>query len=550
MYKKLFIIGIITATILVYFTLSDTTRAATSLSDCGIITQSNETFILTRDISSADTCLTVTANNVVIDLNGFTITYGSGGVTQMYGVRSGWGYGNIRVTNGTIRQSQAAGSFSHAVYFSSGSNDEVDHLTLEVYTDSSAAIQTWWGTGHHVHDNTITSHVETIQDRHQNQGYDIQLWEGASFDVHDNTIVGGPQGGIFYYHSDNTKVYNNDISQGGQAVGYSNDFCIGASGGNSEVYNNNCHPIQGRGIHLSGNGSKAYGNTINVIEPANNAEYGGCQAGGTYGIQIEYPATNLEVYNNTVIARADACAAQGFRATQISEGNNCRVYNNTFTAIRVGTGVGAANALSFADVTGGLIIQANTLSADTANFYVDWDGASNVLLDGNTLVKGSNPSTYYTISFGNGGTHPSLGNIIRDSIYQNGADDSSYRVRPAAYEYLVQWSLQLNAKSANGATIPSVNVGIYDQVGATAYSGVTDSDGKLSVPLTEYRRYNQSGTNYLQQLAAHSITVTKTSYEPKTLSVTADQSKTTEIVLSGSTADSVPPAGVTNLLAQ
>lgn len=525
------------------------TQAATSLSDCGTLTQSGETYTLTRDLTSADTCLTVTANNVVIDLNGFTITYGSGGAANVYGVRSGWGYGNIRVTNGTIRQSQSAGSFAHAIYASSGSNDEYDHLTLEVYSDSSAAIVTLWGTGHHVHHNSITSHVETIQDRHQNQGYDIQLWNGGSFDVHDNTIVGGAQGGIFYYHSDNTRVYNNDISQGGQAIGYSNDFCIGASGGNSEVYGNNCHPVQGRGIHLSGDASKAYGNTINVIELANNAEYGGCQAGGTYGIQIEYPATNLEVYNNTVLARADACDAQAFRATEISEGNNCRAYNNTFTAQRIGSAVGRANAVSLADVSGGLTIDGNALTGDSSNFSVDWDGASNVVVSGNTVAKGSNPSSYYTVDFGNGGTHPSLGNIWRDSTYQNGADDTVYRVRTAAFEYFVQWTLTVTVRDQFGSAIPQANVGAYDSQDATVFSGVTDGNGVITIPLSEYRRYNQSGVNYVQSLTPHSITVTKTSYDPKTVSVTMDHAQSVDVQLVGGHADTVPPNAVNDLAA-
>jgi len=547
--KYIFILGIAAISLSVYIAASGTSEAASSLSVCGTLTVSNETYTLTADLASSGTCLVVAADNVVIDLNGFTVTYGSGGAAQAYGVQIGSGHSNLRVTNGSIRQSPSAGSFAHAVYASSGSNDEFDHLNLEVYSDSSAAIQTWWGTGHHIHDNSITSHVATIQDRHQNQGYDIQLWNGGSFDVHDNTIVGGAQGGIFYYHSDNTRVYNNDISQGGQAIGYSNDFCIGASGGNSEVYGNTCHPVQGRGIHLSGIASKAYNNTINVIELENNAEYGGCQAGGTYGIQIEYPATNLEIYNNTVLARADACDAQAFRATQISEGDNCRVYGNNFSAQRVGSGIGRANAISAADVSGGLTVDSNTLTGDSSDFSADWDGASNIVFSANTVARGQNPSSYYTIDFANGGTHPSLGNVWRDAVYQNGADDTIYRVRSAAFEYTVQWTLAVTVRDQSGTAISQASVGAFDSQGTTVFSGQTDGNGMIAIPLNEYRRYNQSGVNYVQTLTPHSITVTKQSYDPMTVSVTMDHAQSLEMRLTGGLPDSDAPNQVSDLSA-
>jgi parallel beta-helix repeat protein len=466
----------------------------------------------------------------------------------MYGVRTGWANNGLRVTNGTIRQSQTAGSFSHAIYVSSGSYDQFDNLTLEVYTDSSAPLVALYGTGHQVHHNSVISHVQTIQDRHQNQGYSIQLWDGGSNDVHDNTIVGGPQGGIFFYHSNNTRVYDNDISQGGQSIGYSNDFCIGGSGDNAEVFRNNCHPVQGRGMHIGGNGAKAYDNTINVIELPNNAEYGGCQAGGTYGIQIEHPATNLQIYNNTVIARADACAAQAFRASGLYASNGNRVYSNSFTAQRVGAGTGVANAVSLASVDTGLTIESNTLSGDSANFHVDWEGSNGTLLKNNVIVKGSNPSSIYaTVNFGNGSSFSSLGNILQDSTYQNGADDASYRVRTAGFEYTVQWTLSITSTDTHGTAVGNASVTITDSTGATAFTGTTNASGVTSAVLREYRRYNQSGTNYVQSFNPYTVTVSKAGYGTSVSSVTVDQAKSISPQLTG---DATPPAGVTDLRAQ
>ncbi len=529
-------------------TLALQSQAATTLSACGTLSQANETYILAQDVTASGTCFTVTAGNVTLDLNGHTITYGTGGAAQVYGVQIGSSNDNLRVTNGAIRQSPSAGSFSHAIYASSGSNDRFDHLTLEVYTDSSAAIVTWWGLGHQIDYNSITSHVQTIQNRHQNQGYSIQLWNGGSFDVHHNTLVGGPQGGIYYYHSDNTRVYSNDIRHGGQSIGYSNNFCIGASGANSEVYDNTCHPVQGRGIHLSGNNSTVRNNTFDVIELANNAEYGGCQIGGTYGIQIENPATNLQVLNNTVIARADACAAQAFRASGLGAGNNCRVSGNTFTAVRQGAGTGVANSVSVDSIAAGLTIESNTLTADSAVFHVDWDGATGVRLQGNTMVKGNNPSaTYALVNFGNGGAYPSLGHILQDSTYGNGADDASYRVRAAAFEYFVQWTLNVTATDGHGTTLRDATVTITDSTGVTVYTGSTSAAGTAAAVLREYRRYNQSGVNYVQSYNPYTVTVSKGGYGSSVSTVTVDKVANLTAQLTG---DATPPAAVTDLHVQ
>ena len=54
------------------------------------------------------------------------------------------------------------------------------------------------------------------------------------------------------------------------------------------VSNNNCHPTSGRGFHINSSHVTISDNTINVIELPQDAEYGGCEGDGTYGVQVEF----------------------------------------------------------------------------------------------------------------------------------------------------------------------------------------------------------------------------------------------------------------------
>ena len=82
--------------------VSPTVFASTSVSACGALNSDGETYILTQNINSAGTCITIGADNLILDGDSFTITYGQS--ASGYGVDNSAGYDNITIKNLKITQ--------------------------------------------------------------------------------------------------------------------------------------------------------------------------------------------------------------------------------------------------------------------------------------------------------------------------------------------------------------------------------------------------------------------------------------------------------------
>ena len=128
------IVAMLVALSLAYASLAAAQPA--SVSGCGSL--GSGSYILINDISGSVTCLTLTGNNITIDLDGFTITgtgTGAGsGITDGGTARS-----NIVIRNGTIR------NFLFGIKLTSSSNIQIDRMRavsngasgIEVGNDSS-----------------------------------------------------------------------------------------------------------------------------------------------------------------------------------------------------------------------------------------------------------------------------------------------------------------------------------------------------------------------------------------------------------------------------
>lgn len=219
----------------------------------------------------------------------------------------------------------------------------------------------------------LTSNSITVSYRDDKLGAIIKA-QAYEYDdiICNNVLSNGPQNGIVLSHG---IVAGNTISLKGR---YSNNFAIEANSGSS-VHDNTITSGTGeygcRGIQVNGNSSGVttlvYNNTVTVQEQRNNQEYGtyvpnayGWQVNGTYGIQIEQ-GYDAEVYNNNITAIADVSPAVALRITSqnTDERTNVYVHDNTFTAIRTGSGeMILASCISSSAVAppGGLTIEDNT----------------------------------------------------------------------------------------------------------------------------------------------------------------------------------------------
>ncbi len=415
----------------------------TQLTACQDITTSGA-YYLANDVSSAGTCFGIDANNITLNLNGHTITYGTGGgnspTPAIEGHDSWWtgtpnytgstyvgtAHGGLEVYGGTIVQSPNAAPFSDVFAFGQGSFSSAPYIHDIVTTIQNQGAQFYYSaylpTGARIENNTIYDNVTNIQQpgqsylsaRAQFQGQAIFISGNENNPVttgdtiSGNKLVGGPQGGIRTVDQYST-ITNNDLAMN---ANYSNDWCVEISADHTTATGNNCHPKSGRGINVDASNVTVQNNIINVTELPNNAEYGGCEGGGAYGIRVETmplpnqpgAMTNDTVSGNTINVAANACNAMGFDLIYIpASASGINVTNNTITTTNAGQSGVQDAGFQFDDSFGnGINITGNTVTSANEWMYGAWDGNSGITVGHNTW----NGSPQLTFLAGDGGCDP------------------------------------------------------------------------------------------------------------------------------------------------
>jgi len=505
------------------------------LRECGTV-KTPGNYKLEADVSSAGTCFSIQADHVTLDLNNKTITYGTS-VTKIpvYGILGvacwdpDFGIGNpcggssdsLTVFGGTITQSAGVAPFSHGIRLGQGPKygPKVYDVTFNISANSSIPIYTTYvGTGAAIYNNTINNLVTGIQNRHQLQGQSIKLADTSHIrgpaSIANNHIEGGAQGGIFVAVP-STSVHGNSVKQNAT---YTNDFGIYAWSNGGEVYDNVVTPVSGRGIQIAASeGERVRNNKVVVVERKANEEYGGCQSGGTFGIQFDDNPKRSVAFENDVIARADQCGAQALRVTESLQGSGNLSHDNRYVAERVGdseafaTGFGSGGAREFSS-------EHDFFSGDTSAVRFDWDGGTNIIFRQCVFTKGANPApSYATFSFRNGGNVPVRNIHFIDSIFQKGAakDDTDMRPIlsagdwPGAAEYFIDWTVKLSVLDQRNVPVAGLSVEIENALGQRVFRGITDHDGKVSAALTELKVFNSASQIIKENHSPYSVQVHK-----------------------------------------
>jgi hypothetical protein len=435
------------------------------------------------------------------------------------------------VENGTITQGPGAPPFSHGIRLGQGGGNRltVHDVVFHVHSDSSVPVLTnFSGADARIYRNSFYNDVTTIQNRHQLQGMSVNFVNSQQArtgqEVYENKVVGGAQGGIFL-SSTGSKAYNNHISQ---LASFTNDFGIYVWGNKQEVFGNAVTPERGRGIQLGGGGisvngqgiggkfSSVHDNNIKVVEGKVNVEYGGCELGGALGIQFDDNVQQGLAYRNTVVAVADECPAVGLKTTDVREGAGNTSRDNTYTAQRLRDTKAFAYGWNSETPTG-FTSENDTFTADTANFHVDWMGASGLTCKKCTFAKGSNPApNYATFAFSNGGDYPAKDLRFIDCSFENGASKDSFDMRPinaknwpGPEEYYIDWTLNLKVTDRSARPLSGVTVTIVDSFSKEAFSGRTDSNGSVAAELTEFRRFNTTANVMKEMHTPHTVKLQK-----------------------------------------
>jgi len=380
------------------------TSGATAITSLPFKITSSGNYFLNADLSSTGVGIAVLADNVDINLNGHTLTYGttpngkgasqigeygilmcntgnigSEGLDSSYGSNGfcaggGLSASSVTIENGTLTESPNASSYydphncpgsgvnngcahphdtiaSHAVNFSFDHGVTVRHLTINVSTVDAKGIQYQWqqpGAGHDIECNTINDQVLQLNQR--SEAYAV-IWSGndgggtGPDTVQYNTVLGSPQNGIALgvgsTEVSGSMVQNNDIN-----VGYYQFPPFTPFG---EMYSND--------YALSGcvsAGDVSFNYVHSVSSRGIGCIFGGIQ--NNAAIHDNYVATTEQTVNaeySSAGATAGAawpnpaaCEIEGGRGFESKASPFMQIYNNTFVLSQSNCG---ASALVFVD---------------------------------------------------------------------------------------------------------------------------------------------------------------------------------------------------------
>lgn len=436
-------------------------------------TQANTRYVLQGNITANGTAVEVKATHVIIDLNGYTITYNQ--VSPGEGVVSGaWNLNYIAVRNGSIIQGAAmsegneygqgnnpVGTYNAAL----GVNLPVPNLHVSnLYVryggrDVGGIICS--GDGGLYEQNTIEDTYEfgTLKNRHQgNEALTGSKNEGANGNVYrNNTIVNARHRGITTGH--NAEVYGNKIYTRSIAT---NAAAIYQFDGQNITINDNT--IIGRGEHPIGimaggsNGAKnykVYSNYIDLQTTALGIEYGSSYANdptATYvsnaasGVRVTWGGDNLNFYNNQIIIKTSARYKGTYSPTGttayidgggkglfigIYSGQTATFTGNTISVTGDGRYTyGVTCSYNFSD---GLFVLNNSITSNLYNIVIGDDyGACNgyPLFQGNILIKTGASAAYSTIINTYNETDRHAQARFVDNLYQDGASEASIALLP------------------------------------------------------------------------------------------------------------------------
>lgn len=293
--------------------------AETNLNGPATLGQGGEYYRLTKDITASGTAFTITGDNIVLDLNGYTVMYNNSEAGPGIKVSGK----NNAVKNGKIVQGSGKSGSSPGIYLS-GSEHEVSYLAIKVNGIIAGSDQYAAGIDCHasltkIHHNYIEHHGTT-----SNISYSPRCIRGdhrttAGMQIYDNILEGCHQGislGYLGLNSTDTPdkitrsyVYNNLI-QHERTPGTKAPYCIALGKcWKVDIYGNTCISDNGRGIILDGLGFGVPTGTeyCNVYENRIDANYQTPAKGGEYpenhviGIRDRYSSGNNANYDNIIL---------------------------------------------------------------------------------------------------------------------------------------------------------------------------------------------------------------------------------------------------------
>ncbi|MEK6679316.1 MAG: right-handed parallel beta-helix repeat-containing protein [Nitrospirota bacterium] len=289
-----------------------------------LLTTSGQYYTLPDDLTTAGTAVSISANDVTLDLNGKTITYNaSSSGSRVYGVYVAVGVSRVTVKNGTILQGAGNTADSPAIYIygaSWASGHTISDMVIRVTGFQTNGIQADNGYGFN-NSQIYRTYVELHGDTTAMDGYGgdpitVCATNTGGIQIHDNVLVAGHRGiqacSVGTSQANPSAVYNNRIQQVrrmGSKAPYG--ILLDGKSHNVAIHDNQIVSDDGRGINLDGWGQNntegtsnnhVYNNRIDV-QYSTTATNGAYVENNLYGIRDRYASgDNLIEYNTVLVA--------------------------------------------------------------------------------------------------------------------------------------------------------------------------------------------------------------------------------------------------------
>ncbi|MCZ7644869.1 MAG: fibronectin type III domain-containing protein [Planctomycetota bacterium] len=221
-----------------------------------VLDRAGATYVLSQDFTAPGTAIEIKADDVTLDLDGHTLTFGDDTDKQVYGVHIAC-KGRATVRNGHIVQGRRSGNYSSCVesrYRDQGA--EIFGISTDVHLPNAYPMR-FFGrcVGARIHHNLLYSRVKVLESRHY-PGNDLLRLDdiGDGVEVHDNLLTEGchigmrVSGGKHPPAQSPPQIHHNDVRHHQQ---YVNGYAFSVNCPKAELHHNKVTST-GRSVHLTG----------------------------------------------------------------------------------------------------------------------------------------------------------------------------------------------------------------------------------------------------------------------------------------------------------
>jgi len=273
-----------------------------SVTSCQNLSITGESYILQNNIlATPATCFNITADDITLDGNGFTLDFGTGGIEERYGVDTVGGRNNITIKNfGNITDYTTGINFdnlNNSLVINNTVADNSDAIEISGNSNNNTIINNNLGgsNGFGVHISENSNNNRIINNNISANVIGIRLISASNNIIENNTIDLSTDDGIhFFSGTNNNQLINNRITNSiNLAILETSSFDYN----NSLIYNNSFGDIR-----WNNNGSGSFVGDLRIT--------------GDIGLGI-----NPIIGNNTVFLNASA-----FTSSLINSSANITLY--------------------------------------------------------------------------------------------------------------------------------------------------------------------------------------------------------------------------------